>query len=283
MSRRSFLVAASAGVAGFGILKSRSFSNGNLDRNAGIPLSSDPNGVLGLQSIDTAENPAVLTNNYDGPMEVTLDSSDTSASFDVGNDGNFVDPPVTFSLAGSQSEQVAVQGYSQTVPVDIVTTFENSTIRMDRNFVASQAGQIEVTASVKSAGNSGKYEFGLQNTGSIDATIEKIAVLETSVPAAVKVGGHPSDSILVHTGQSLVSSEIPVDSSNPSSGTLRQLSPTVTLSAGGTEQVFEFDRFRDERNKNAQMKDAEVEIQLEFGDGSRKALKLCPTGSCSEI
>jgi len=139
-----------------------------------------------------------------------------------------------------------------------------------------QAGAIQVTPDVKSAGNSGKYEFGLENTGNIDATIVAIGVNDTTVSSVEKVGGKNNDDILTAGGYGqIVSDVIQIDSDNPNQANRYDFSTDVVI-AQNDEQLFEFDRFRDASNGNGAMKGSSVTITLWFSDGTSTTLLLDP-------
>lgn len=283
MKSRRWLLGAITGGVFISASAAESFSVGSILRETQSVVASDPDGLVGISDADDGDTVPSFHNNGTTEMVITLDSNDSSVRFDVGNTGTFANAPVTFTLTSGQSEEVAIDANSESATVDIDVTLNGDTIYLKREFGVSQAGQIEVTANVQSSGNSGVYSFGLQNTGTIDATIAKIGIFQTSVGDVVKVGGRNQDDILIHNDDQVVGEIISIDSTNPSNATLRNLNPMVALIAGGPEQVFEFDRFREEDNSNGRMNNAEVEIQLEFTDGSSTSLKLCPGGSCTEI
>jgi hypothetical protein len=94
----------------------------------------------------------------------------------------------------------------------------------------------------------------------------------------VKVGGKNSDDIFinVNTGNSIVNNVITIG------GSRVPLSTSVDLAPGPSNAIkFEFDRFRDSSNKNADMKNDDVKIDVAFSDGSSTTLDLCVNGSCS--
>lgn len=140
----------------------------------------------------------------------------------------------------------------------------------------SQAGSVQVTPNVNSAGSSGKYEFELENTGDIDVTLVGIGINETTESTAVKVGGKNNDDILTETNNGqIVTGEIPVDSSNPDQAERSDFTSNIGLQTGET-RTFEFDRFRTSTNGNADMKGDNVVITVWFSDGSASSLTLSP-------
>jgi hypothetical protein len=144
----------------------------------------------------------------------------------------------------------------------------------------SQAGTIQVTPNVQSAGNSGKYSFELNNTGSIDATLVALGINNTSNAQATKVGGSKGDSIFKETSpqtRQLISTAIQFDSSTPGA-TRYDFIQNVDLVQGQT-RTFEFDRFRNSNNDGktqAGMKGETVYITVWFSDGSATTLELSP-------
>jgi len=140
-----------------------------------------------------------------------------------------------------------------------------------------EAGAIQVTPDVKSAGNSGKFEFGLENTGSIDVEIVAIGINETTESTAVKVGGKGGDSILTEDNEGqIVNIVINFDSSTPGQADRYDFTTNIEI-VQGTEKTFEFDRFRESGDGNAKMKDDSVTITLWFSDGTSTTLLLDPT------
>jgi len=133
----------------------------------------------------------------------------------------------------------------------------------------TQAGQVQLTPSVKGTGNSGKYQYGLNNTGDIDVTVDGIGIRSTTANNVVRVeeGG-----FLDSNGNQIIdaNTDIPIDSS-----TIVPHDP-VDILTGGPEVTFEFDRFVDSGGKNGKMKDEQVTIEVRFADGSRRTYQLIP-------
>lgn len=265
------------------IAESRSFSQVNAGRGVSVTTAADPDALLGLTGVTDSETIPTFTNHASDAMEISLSSPDGSAEFDVGNTGHFTSNPAPFSLAVGASEQVGVSGDGETIPVDVVAELRDNgettgRIELQRDFAVSQAGQLEVSGTVKSSGNSGTYEFGLENTGSIDVTIVGLGINETTEPTATKVGGKNNDDILIlkSTKTQLVTSVIEVDSSQPDNSTIKGFEQDVSLGTNEAEKEFEFDRFRTNDNGNAPMNGEEVTITLKFGDDSTKVVELVP-------
>ena len=215
-------------------------------------------------------------------MDVTLDSNE-DVEFDVGNNDNWELVPVTFGVGTSASIDVALRdGGNAGTNSDITITATNLngfTFEGTRNFKIPAASTVkEIEPTVTATGNSGKYEFELENKGSATVTLTEIGVVETSNSNAVKVGGKNNDDIFINvgTGNSIVNNVITIG------GNRVPLSTNVDLAPGPSNAIkFEFDRFRDNQNKNADMKGDDVKIDVAFSDGSSTTLNLCVNGSCS--
>lgn len=83
--------------------------------------------------------------------------------------------------------------------------------------------------------------------------------------------------ILSAEGNSILSTPIPVDSSNPDQNTHVDFTQTVSLDTGVTK-FFAFDRFQTGGNGNsgAKMKGESVTATFYFGDGSSKTVSMSP-------
>lgn len=272
LTRRAALGLVATGSV-ISISESQSFSQLVAGRGIAVSTADDLDAILGLSGVSDAGTIPTFTNQSSDPMVVTLSSSDASVEFDVGNTGSFTSDPAPFDLAIGASVEVGVTGDSESVPVDVEAELRRNgetvgSIELLRDFAVSQAGQVQVTPNVKSAGNSGKYEYELENTGEIDVTIKALSIVETTETTAAEVrnGG-----ILNVNGTSVVSSPIPVDD------TFAAFDSNVALEIGDT-QTFEFDRFVDDSGNNAKMKGDDVKIRLKFTDASTLLVKLCLNG-----
>lgn len=251
-----------------------------------VGIANDPDAYLGLDGYADSTKTPTLTNNSSYSMSITLSSPD-SVEFDVGTDGNWATPPVTFSLASGASTEVNIRTdgcaggtASVAASADLLDGGTSvGAIDLTRTWEIPQSGQFEVTGNVRAVGNSGNYEFELTNDGCVDVTITGIGINETTNPDAVKVGGKNGDSILLQNGVSIVSSVIPVDSSDPGSATVVGFDAPVDLAQNQTKP-FEFDPFRDAGDKKAKMKGDDVKVTLQFSDGSTAVANLCVDG-CS--
>lgn len=288
MNRRTFLGLGLASIGAGTVYGTGAFSAGTVGRGIGVSAASDPGALLGLVGIEDADTTPEFVNATGHTLAVELDSADGSVEFDVGADGSFEPVPVSFEIGPDSSVTAPIAADSETVPLEITAELLGTdgsvvgTIDAARDAAVPQAGQIRVTPSVTSTGNSGKYEFELENTGSIDATIVGLGINETTNVNAVRVDGGPDEILIdLDRGVSVVSDAIPIDSSDPASATIVDFVPgdEVQLPVGETN-AFEFSRFQDARGKNAKMNGDDVRVTLEFSDGSTGVVALCPN-QCS--
>ncbi|MEF8831134.1 MAG: hypothetical protein V5A23_06305 [Halobacteriales archaeon] len=287
ITRRTALGLIGAGAVSFG-LDSGAFSNATANRGASVDVTEDPNALLGLEGYDDDSVTPTVTNNSGYAMSITLDSPD-SVEFDVGTDGNYVAAPVTFTLAAGATEPVDIKytgsctdAGSATVNKSVDLTDGGATvgqITLSRTWQIPQSGQVDVTGYVKDVGNSGKYEFELENTGCFDVTIVGLGINETTNPDAAKVGGKNKDDVLTQGGTSIVSSPIPIDNATDDA-TIVAFDSQEGLDQNQSK-TFSFDVFRDASDKKVGMKGEDVKVTLEFSDGSTGIVNLCVNGGCS--
>jgi len=292
VSRRKVLGGLGVGLAAIGggslAVGTRAYDSVEADRTTNVSTADDPSALLGLEGNDDTSVTPTVTNNTNNSMDVTFDSSE-SVEFDVGTNGTYEAVPVTFSLASGETKEVAISytgdctdAGSATIDKTVDLLDGGSTvgsITLSRTWQIPESGQIQVTANVKSAGNSGKYEFELENTGCFDVTITGLGINETTNTDATKVGGKNNDDILTQGGTAIVSSVIPIDNSDPDNATIVDFDTNVPLAQNETK-TFTFDRFRDDANNNVKMKGDDVKTTLQFSDGSTAVTKLCLNG-CS--
>jgi|GEM_PF-5125932 len=216
-------------------------------------------------------------------MWVQLDSPDSSATFDVGDDNSPGEKPIDFTLSPEDTVEVGVSGDSQSVPVDVYAELRDAggavvgSVSLTRDYTVPQSGQVVLEPNVKSAGNSGKYEFQLTNSGSIDVVIEAIGVNGTGNPNVVEVS---KGDIFVAGKTQHISSTIPVDSATADDTRVDfDMNGTVDLPANSGQSSstdFEFDRFQNDQGKNADMQGASVTATFYFTDGSSKEIEMTP-------
>lgn len=276
--RRRTLIGVGAALVGAGAAyQTGAFDNVVSDRQTSINSTDDPTAFLGLDGYDEQAPVPTFTNGFSNEIEVTLDSSGPNVEFDVDDNDSFEPVPVTFTLQPGETREVQVNGGAETVDVDIsVTEYEDGStvgsISLTRTFAVPASEQVDITGNVKSAGASGRYLFGLLNTGAFDVSLVGVGVVSSSNPNVEKVGGRSGDDVLVwdDNNQQLVFQEMMVDSSTDDAQvyTLDQSVPLVAEENGGEEQTLEFERFRHADNSNADMRGETVEVLLQFHDDS---------------
>lgn len=295
--RRNLLAAVATGVAGIGlglnVLQPSAYTSAVTDRGATAPVADDPNAVLGLEGLrDTSVTPA-FTNQSNAAMDVTLSAAESGVEWDLDDDGTYVSDPVTFGLSSGTTRTVAVRGADEvTTNISVAVSSEGTTtgrIDLQRTIDVPQSNVVqEIQGSAKGAGGSGKYEFELENTGGIDVTLVAVGVNETTNPNATVV---ENGEVLTAAGTQVVSSPIPVDSSQPNQDTRVDFDQDVSLDAGQTKS-FEFDRFQTDDSgngnngngnggggQNATMDGEDVKATFYFSDGSSGVVDLC-IGGC---
>lgn len=263
-------------------MRTGAFSNVTADRFVDLSATGDANAVLGIEGYADAGITPTFSNNSKASMDVTLDSNE-DVEFDVGDNDSWELVPVTFGLSAGGSIDVALRdGGNAGTDSDIeitATNLDGFSFEGTRNFKIPASSTVkEIEPTVTATGNSGKYEFELENKGSATVTLTEIGVVETSNSGAVKVGGKNNDDIFinVNTGSSIVNNVITIG------GSRVPLSTNVDLAPGSSNAIkFEFDRFRDSSDNNADMKNDDVKIDVAFSDGSSTTLDLCVNGDCS--
>jgi hypothetical protein len=276
--------------AGSLLSKSGAFSAVTAARSTSVTSAADDAAQLSMTQLGDPSTPVTLTNRTNRPMIVTLTSPD-AAEFDVGDDDTNDGSTATFSIAQGASVDVDLLADGP-VLLDVVAELQDNgstvgRIELQREAeTQSQAGQVQVTPNVTSTGNSGKYEFELENSGDIDVSIEGIGILETTNPDTVEVSG---GGILNVGGTSVLSAPIPIDNASPNTDTRRTLDSPESLTTGVTK-TFEFDKFQTGGNGNgngngggnshAKMNNDDIRIRLYFTDGSSTVVELCD-GGCS--
>lgn len=281
MTRRAALACLGSGAA-LGLFGSSGFNSLTAGRGVSVAVTDDPNALLGIKNLDGDETTdPVFVNQSNYTMEIEVSSNEDGVAFAEGStsgcSGSQGQNPLTFSLNPGEERTVDVLA-DGTVTVDVSASLKQSgseigTVDLSRDVAAqSQAGQVQITPSYKAPGGSGKFKFGLENTGSIDVTLDKIQIRETTNPDAKKVGGKQNDDILVLSSNKtqLVNSIIEVG------GGFEDVDPNVDLLTNEGEKEFEFLRFRDDQDKNVKMDGEEVGLTLEFADCSQKEIRVAP-------
>jgi hypothetical protein len=283
VDRRRFLAGLGALAVGSGaLIQSGAFSTVKGNRGVGVQTARDTSALLGLEGVDDASTPPEFENNSSVSMDVTLESTDGSVEFDVGDTGSFTDP-ATFSLAPGDDKDVAINDDGDSAPVSVTAELPGSsdpqtTISLTRDYAvpaqADQADQVQLkeNGNTGAPSNSGGYELELKNTGNTEVTVVGIRIEDTSTNA--EEVGNKNGSTLVAGGTGVLSNSIPVDSETSDPDTRREFDPNVSLSAGASKS-FEFDKFlTGNGNSGAKMKGATVEVTFFFDDGSSKRLTV---------
>ena len=139
------------------------------------------------------------------------------------------------------------------------------------------AGAIQVTPDVKSIGNSGKFAFGLENTGSIDVEIVAIGINKTTQSDAEKVDAKGGGDLIrgEDTEGQIVDKVIDFDSNTPAQAVRYDFTTNIEI-IQNNERTFRFQRFLDDSDKQAKMKGESVTITIWFSDGTSSTLLLDP-------
>jgi hypothetical protein len=279
LSRRKAILALGAAATGGALMRTGAFSNVTADRFVDLSATGDANAVLGIEGYADAGITPTFSNNSKASMDVTLDSNE-DVEFDVGDNDSWELVPVTFGLSAGGSIDVALRdGGNAGTDSDIeitATNLDGFSFEGTRNFKIPASSTVkEIEPSVKEVGKSGKYEFELENLGSVTVTLTEIGVVETTNNTAVKVGGSGGDSIVtVGNSPATVNTVIDIGGARQPFSTGVDLNPNTPVS-------FNFDRFRTANDKNAKMKGDDVRIDIAFSDGSSTTLDLCVNSNCS--
>lgn len=276
LSRRKAILALGATATGGALMRTEAFSNVTADRLVDLSTTGDANAVLGIEGYADAGITPTFSNNSKASMDITLDSTE-DVEFDVDNNDSWELVPVTFGLSAGASIDVALRdGGNAGTDSDIeiaATNPDGFSFEGTRNFKIPASSTVkEIEPSVKEVGNSGKYEFELENLGSVTVTLTEIGVVETTNNNAQKVSG--GDIVIVDNNPSTVNAVINIG------GARQPFSSGVDLNPN-SPVAFEFDRFTTAKDKNAKMKGEDVKINVAFSDGSSTTLNLCVSGGCS--
>jgi hypothetical protein len=278
-TRRSALglIGSGAGLLTWG---TGGFTEVQGDRDVSLDTTDDANAILGIEAYADTTTVTTFTNTTTSEVTITLDSSE-DVEFDVRETGSYELTPVTFGIGAGAWVNVGIQdggNAGSDADIDITAAGEDFSLQATRNFVIPASSAVrEIKPTVTATGNSGKYEFELENTGSSTVTLTEIGVVQTTNNSIVRVGGKNNDPIFenVTTGNSIVNNVITVG------GDRQPLESQVDIDPGTDNAIkFEFDRFRDGNNNNGAMKDDDVRISVAFDDGSSATFDLCVGGSC---
>jgi hypothetical protein len=268
----------------------------NVSFNYTVGMNDTPAVDVAVSSDDSTDSstvtvtklaPAFFDVTIDGVNNSVVEGKDVVVNYTVNNTGEVQDtqsidfrvngsvndtsPGVNLVPGGSFSGSFSYTTGSMDKPgISVKVSSDNDTANGTVTVNESQAGQVALTPNVKSTGNSGKYEYELNNTGTINVTVVGIGVRSTTANAdRVQKGGTAS---FIADGNPVVpnSEVVPIDGS-----TIVGHDP-VEINTGAAPVVFEFDRFVDAGGKNVKMKGQEVTVEVEFSDGSFRTYSLIP-------
>lgn len=286
-SRRNILATIGGVITGggilFGLTNSDAFNIASTFRESQTNISQDSDAIIPITG-KLADTTPTFGNRFESDLTITLSApNEPTGEFDVGDTGT-MKSVVTFTVAPGKTTAVKMSADTTEMTVAIDGNHDNGVVSLTRVFEIPQSEQIDVTASVNSSGKSGKFSFGLQNTGSINATLSGIRIDGTTTTAATVSKGSifsitSSEDTTVSPRQ-LISTEMDIDDSTASSLPVTTFdgNDTVFLRSTGDETVFEFDRFQNppsvKGSKNTNMKNETITVTVKFGDGSMKTFDL---------
>ena len=265
------------------------FSSVNAGRGISVNAANDSDALLGIEGKSADTTPKFTNRTGIDMPSVELDSDD-DIEFDVTGDGEFEEPPVSFSIESGDSQEVELGGTDEEADVSITADLADTDgeprgeISLSRVFEIPQTAAIrDVEGSATGTGGSGKYSFELQNTQPEDgrtATIVAIRVDDTDSDA-VQVGGN-NDDILTAEGTQIVDEVLDIDSQNEEDigrtdfieGEELELEPNGEDGDLGNEIDLEFDRFRTGDGGGTQVTPDDVDITVWAEDGSSASIEL---------
>ncbi|MEF8893125.1 hypothetical protein, partial [Halodesulfurarchaeum sp.] len=256
------------------------FSSVSAGRGVSVSAVSDPYGLLGIENVDSLEDP-VFTNRTTLEMAVTLEDADVDT---ITFDGE--SSPYEFSLAPDKSKDVLIEseGDGDSALVDITADLDKGAgqITLQRDFSVPQAESVKLTGEVDATGASGQFDFEMSlKEGSQDVTFDGIKVNATTTEADEVSNNNAT---LKGDNKDLVTSTIKVDSEFSDQDTKQNFVNTLTLSDSQNSAIFEFDKFQNSTssgNSGIDMRDQGVRITMYFGDDSSKQFDLCATEPCN--
>jgi|GEM_PF-3316989 len=180
------------------------------DRDVSVDVTGDAEGLLGLTDYDAAGTPVTVTNHTDESMSVTLDSTDSTARFDVGTTGSFEPDPGPFALPLGDDESVAVRGNGGsggTVPVDVTATFASGSIELTRDFAVPATdvtiSDLQFDPNGKDGQKLNEEYVTFENTGSVAVDLDGWTVEDEGANHTYTFQGftlQPGDTVTLRTG-----------------------------------------------------------------------------------
>lgn len=292
--RRVLLGAAAAALTGAGVSSTGAFSDVNAGREVRVGTAPDADALVGMEGLADPSSDNVFTNNATSTMDLVLDATPYQSGIewdvnDTVNDDDNDAGSTSFTLTPGSSATVSVKG-ADTVTFDgDVTLRDGSTVgrvAFTRTIDVPLVNNLALSGSVSASGSSGKFAFTLANTGSVDATILELGVVETTTDADKVTGG--GSLFDANTGTEYVTDRLPIDNST-SGATRRALSPAPTLDhqndGDGTpqERTFEFDKFRRSGTgkPNVDMRGQDVRISVQVRNESDGTVTTATVNLCS--
>lgn len=300
-SRRRFIAGVGAVLTGAGVLSTGSYELVRANRDTTVRTADDPGAILGIEGLGDPSTDNVFTNNAARTMDITLDARpyEDGVEWDVNDTVNDDDNDAgytSFTLEAGGTATVNVKGDDE-VTFDGTATLRDSgetvgTVEITRTIDVPVVNNLELSGEVSSNGNSGKFNFTLKNTGSVDIELLEIGIISTTNGNADYVSGGGS-LINANTGTEYVSQRIPFDSGT-SDSTLLTMDPTPVLDSqaddgdGDPQSIdFTFDKFRSSSQggppPNMQGEDVSIELKVRNVDDdtvTTARVDLC-SGSCS--
>lgn len=274
VTRRAAVASIALGVSALAV-DIGAFRRVEVDRATEVDVTGDSYAYLGLSGFHAGE-PASYTNRFTGQAVVTLDSMEPSLELDVGVTGSYEDTPVSFTLDEGETMEVELRADVDDVDVLVQASYPDAYIELSRSYEVPEATGVELVADVRAVGGSGRYEWGLENTGGRAATVTSVGVSCTSNSEADRVD---SNRILNLEGESIADNPMEIESGCGYVDRVNVDSFTVEpLNDGGRERVLEFDRFMRPPGSpgppHADMRGEDVTVNIGFQDGSRRSFEL---------
>ncbi|APX97936.1 hypothetical protein SAMN05421809_1223 [Natronorubrum daqingense] len=272
------------GLIGAGVLLTASetfgFSEIYAGRGVSVTASDDPSAYLGIDGTTADRTPVFVNNTTTYSMTVELDSDD-DIEFDVNGEDEFQEQ-VEFDIEPGENQEIEVGGTDETAIVHIFADLEPTNsddatgiIDLERIFEIPQTAAIsDIQGSVDSAGNSGNYEFIIENTQPDDGQVvelDGLAISWTNNEDANQVGGH-NDDILLFEDEQIIDEVIYIGEELV--GFSRDGEENTVAIEPGDEMEFEFDRFREEDGGGSNVGVDDVDITVRATDGSTAQIEL---------
>jgi len=305
------LVVGAAGTGIGGVLSgTNAFTSGSVPRQSKVNVAADDSAIIGLSIPDTVQRKkqvrlADITNNGSDTytLEISLDDPTQGTLYGPNGSGKTVGLTLVPGATGTvEIETDEKKGTS--IPFTISRSDPEFSFTINRQTTVKGGFEgpveLELSGSVSSNGNSGKFNFTLENTGDVDVKLRKIGIVETTTEADYVDG----DGSLFNatTGTEYVTEQIPVDNTTDDS-TLKEMTPKPVLDyqTDGDEDRksidFTFDKFRSNDgpgngkgkgdgngNSPVDMRGQDVKIELEVenlqdGTTTTGTVNLC-SDSC---